>query len=78
LRILITKTRWGEFGEERQALYIDDKWVESVGPLCENPEDAIIGRSLVACTDIVSYMVKAYEAGKKGEPFEVEIREEED
>lgn len=45
---------------------------EYVGPLCECPEDAIIGRSLISCDDIVSYMRKAYEAGRNGEEFVVE------
>jgi len=45
---------------------------EYVGPLFECPEDAIIGRSLVSCGEIIEYMKKAYEAGKNGEEFIVE------
>lgn len=45
---------------------------EYVGPLCECPEDAIIGRDLISCGAIISYMRKAYEAGVNGEPFIVE------
>ena len=45
---------------------------EYVGPLCECPEDAIIGRDLISCSTIIEYMKKAYEAGVDGEPFIVE------
>lgn len=48
---------------------------EYVSPLCECPEDAIIGRSLVSCATIIDYMRKAYEAGKNGEDFKVENEE---
>ena len=36
------------------------------------PEDQIIGRDLVACQTIAGLMEEAYEAGKRGEPFDVE------
>lgn len=45
---------------------------EYVGPLCECPEDAIIGRDLISCDTIIKYMRMAYEAGVNGEPFIVE------
>ena len=48
---------------------------EYVGPLCECPEDAVIGRSLVSCAAIVDYMRMAYEAGRNGEDFKVEDEE---
>lgn len=59
-------------GCEWQEMSIDDKHVASVYPLYECPEDAIIGRDLISCKEIVSYMKQAYEAGKRGEEFEVE------
>lgn len=43
------------------ALHIQDLW--------ECPEDAIIGRDLTTCFDILELMEKAYEAGKNGEEF---------
>ena len=45
---------------------------EYVGPLCECPEDAIIGRDLISCGDIIKYMKKAYEAGVNGEELIIE------
>lgn len=48
---------------------------EYVGPLCECPEDAIIGRDLISCYIIIKYMKMAYEAGKNGEEFIVENEE---
>ena len=36
-------------GYKRQALYIDEVYRKYVGPLCECPEDAIIGRDLIDC-----------------------------
>lgn len=61
-------------GYKRQILYIDEIVMESIAPLCECPEDAIIGRSLVSCGDIVHYMRLAYEVGKSGEEVTFEIR----
>lgn len=59
-------------GYERQEMEIDGKDVMYVGPLCENPEDAIIGRSLVSCEEVADLMKKAYDAGKRGEEFSIE------
>lgn len=42
---------------------------ESVYPLCECPEDAIIGRGLISCSRIIDLMKLAYQAGKNGEEF---------
>jgi hypothetical protein len=47
----------------------------AVHPLCECPEDAIIERDLVSCSDVVKFMEMAYNAGIKGEGFEVERKE---
>ena len=44
-----------------------------VSPLSESPEDAIIERDLVGCVDVADYMKRAYDAGKRGEDFIVEI-----
>jgi len=52
---------------DRQKLYINGKEVQYVGPLCECPEDAIIGRDLVSCADIVHYMQQAVTAVTDGE-----------
>jgi len=59
-------------GHETNDLSIDNNTVIYIYPLCECPEDAIIGRSLLSGQDIINYMKFAYEAGKRGEEFEVE------
>ena len=55
-----------------EGMFIDGKSSLSVGPLSECPEDAIIGRDLVSCSDVYRYMKMALEAGKKGEELELE------
>lgn len=54
---------------DNEGKHIDSEYV---GPLCECPEDAIIGRDLISCDTIINYMRMAYEAGVNGEPFVVE------
>ena len=56
---------------ERQRMKIDGKHRLTVAALCECPEDAIIGRDLVSCRAVSSYMREAYEAGKRGDEFNV-------
>lgn len=58
-----------------QEMEIDGKNSLSVHPLSECPEDAIIGRDLVSCDDVINYMRRAYEAGKRGEEFNVKTVE---
>lgn len=47
-----------------------------VRALYECPEDAIIGRDLVSCGDILEAIKLAYEAGKNGEEFYIVKNEE--
>jgi len=56
----------------REEMEIDGKEVLFVRALCECPEDATIERDLVSCSQVAGFMRIAYEAGKKGEEFEVE------
>lgn len=71
-----TDNLWNEdyMADEMSVYDKDDHCVgsEHVGPLCECPEDAIIGRDLISCNTIIEYMKLAYEAGKNGEEFIVE------
>lgn len=61
-------------GSSTEEMRSDDGSVSlSVYPLCECPEDAILERSLVSCSDVAKYMELAYEAGKRGEDFSVEF-----
>jgi hypothetical protein len=55
-----------------EILVIDGDESVSVYPLYDCPEDAIIGRDLVSCAKIAKLMKSAYEAGKRGEPFDYE------
>jgi hypothetical protein len=62
-----------------ETMKIDGKRSLSVHPLSECPEDAIIGRDLVSCSDVADLMSRAHAAGKAGELFECEyINGEED
>ena len=71
MKILVeTKTNSDDL--ETQHMSIDGKRCLHVAPLCDCPEDAIIGRDLVSCSDVVHYMQLAYEAAKRGEEFVVE------
>jgi hypothetical protein len=54
-----------------QEMFIDGNERLGVYPLNECPEDAIIGRGLVSCSQIAEFMREAYEAGKRGEEFTV-------
>ncbi len=74
MKILITESK--DCGVvDRQSLSIDEKHIVTVGDLSECPEDAIIGRDLIDCHQIVCYMRKAYDAGINSESFEVETIE---
>lgn len=67
----ITITIEKDDDDQRQTMVIDGEERCYVGPLWECPEDAIIGRSLISCTEISDFMREAYEAGKRGEDFDV-------
>ena len=45
--------------DTRQEMYFNGKHELSVHGFEDCPEDAIIGRDLVSCTDIANYMLKA-------------------
>ena len=58
---------------EMQTMRINGKERLSVKALCDFPEDAIIGRDLVSCKDVLAFMREAYEAAVLGEEFNVTI-----
>ena len=62
-------------GNAWEEMTINEKRACSVYP-CE-PEDAIIGRYLISCQEMLGFMRQAYNAGRNGEKFEVNIIEEE-
>lgn len=59
--------------QTRHILFINGKWVRSIVPLNECPEDALIGRDLVDAHNIVEWMQLAFYAGRNGEELEIEI-----
>jgi hypothetical protein len=76
VKLTITSFETEDYGA-REKLEIDGKRVLCVRPLCECPEDAIIGRDLVSCYDVLSLMRRAHAAGLKGEEFDVTEKTEE-
>ena len=65
------RTNTAEFGEERHELLVDNGPRHYIGPLCECPEDAIIGRSLIDGYDLLNLIKIAHVAGKAGEALEI-------
>lgn len=76
MKIVIVRRNCDDY-EESQELSIDGKSILSVGPLCECPEDAIIGRDLVDCCRVAGLMKRAFDASGAGETFNLEIVKEE-
>ena len=72
MKIVITCSTDSDY-QRREVMVIDEKERLSVGP-CE-PEDDIIGRDLVSCQDVAGFMKAAYNAGKAGEEFAIEVKE---
>lgn len=62
-----------EFGMEIESGYEIQTTKNSVSfwDMSDCPEDAIFGRGLSDAYNIISLMKEAYEAGKRGEPFEI-------
>lgn len=62
-----------EISVETQA---GERYGHSIGN--SEPEDCIIGRDLVDGNDIIRYIEIAYEAGKNGEPLDIEYLEQDE
>ena len=62
----------------RHQLTIDGKVSDTIVPLCECPEDAIIRRDLIGGDRLIEYIKMGYEAGKRGEEITVEVVDVED
>lgn len=69
----ITINEWERDYQTIQSMEIDGKYTCSVGG--SEPEDCIIGRDLISCSDIAVYMERAYSAGVNGETFTMEVVE---
>jgi len=76
MTIKILTINASDYGES-QELHINGLKRVNVAPLCECPEDAIIGRSLTSCDTMAALMREAYGAGKRGEEFELVSETEE-
>jgi hypothetical protein len=76
MKIVLTSGLNGD-GLTYHELEVDGQGVVSIYPLCDCPEDAIIGRILVSGDDIISLMRSAYEEGLAGGEFEVATMTEE-
>ena len=74
MKILINR-EFDEYDGERQHMYINDKSAVTVQSLFDCPEDACIGRDLVSCIEIADFMKLAYDAGIRGEPFELLVED---
>jgi len=61
-----------------ERMYINDKSQISVSPLCECPEDAIIGRDLISCGEIADLMCDAVQWGIEGKKIIFNYEEVED
>ncbi|MEH7464609.1 hypothetical protein V7166_21870 [Bacillus thuringiensis] len=73
---LIHGTNWND--EERLEFEINGSCMFSIRSLSECPEDATLGRDLNFVYDIEDYIKMAYEAGKAGEPLEIEHIDEDE
>jgi hypothetical protein len=76
IRVIHSVSRWSE--EPHVEIEVDGSEVVSIGSFCECPEDATLYRDLGFVYDIPKLMKEAYEAGKRGEEFEIEETNEED
>ena len=75
VKIVYTQDKWGYSVE---TMYFDGKEKKVVHDLSETPEDAVIGRDLVACHDLYLYMEKGYQLALAGETLELEYIDGED
>lgn len=65
-------------GMETNQMQINGNHVLSVYPLNECPEDAYIERDLIGALEIADFMKMAWQAGKDGQEFKVDIEEEDE
>lgn len=70
MKITITRTQDSDNGE-RQKIKIEGGRQWSIFPLCDCPEDAIVGRGLVDADDLVSAIKAGFDAAKNGETLDI-------
>jgi hypothetical protein len=77
IQVIHSVSRWTE--EPHVEIEVDGSEVVSIGSFCECPEDATLYRDLDFVYEIPRLMKEAWEAGKRGEDFEItEIEEDEE
>lgn len=77
MKIEIKVGQSADYGENHKVI-IDGVTKHCIYPLCECPEDAMIGRSLIDGFQILEAIRMGYEAAKRGEELIVETIEEKD
>jgi hypothetical protein len=56
-QVVVKVESWTDYNDfTHEKLLVDGKRVFSVHPLCECPEDAIIGRDLLSCGDVADFL----------------------
>ena len=66
------KITWAETYDhgERQEMYVDGKYAARAGG--GEPEDMIIGRDIMSMDEVAGLMKEAFNAGMRGENWELE------
>lgn len=70
MKITVKQRENGDYGLS-ETMLINGEEVLTVAPLCECPEDAIIERDLVSCSEVARFMKRAWAAGRRGEDFSI-------
>lgn len=78
MRVVVAHECSDDFTYEALEIVIDDTYNFSVYHSDDSPEDNTLYRNFSDCFDIPNMLQRAYEAGRRGEPFEVEYCGEED
>lgn len=74
IKVVVVDESTDDYGFE--TLKIDGKIELIAKDLCESPEDAMLCRDLISCSEIMGLMQRAYEWGKSGEEVTFEIETE--
>lgn len=78
MRVVVTREKSDDYTYEALEIVIDGKHKFSVHHSEDTPEDNTLYRNFSDCYDIPALLRKAYEAGKRGEKFELEYEEDEE
>lgn len=76
MRVIVTHERSDDYMYEGLEIVIDDTYKFSVSHSEDSPEDNNLHRNFADCYDIPNMLRKAYDAGKRGEEFDIEYTNE--